>query len=163
MVANLHELELLPMLEHAADQLRGQAEQKQIELTTKLSSKLPTIFGDRDKLQAALVNLVGNAVKYTPEDGKVTLRCATDDRWIRIDVEDNGPGIPEDEQLKVFEKFFRGAATQESDQRGNGLGLAFSREIARLHGGEIELQSVVGEGSTFSMRLPVGGRSRSGI
>jgi signal transduction histidine kinase len=163
MTTNRHELEMLPMLEYAADQLRAQAEKKRITLTTKLSAKLPTIFGDRDKLQAALVNLVGNAVKYTPEEGQVTLRCATDDRWIRIDVEDNGPGIPEDEQSKVFDKFFRGAATQESDQRGNGLGLAFAREIARLHGGEIELQSVVNEGSTFSMRLPVGGRSRSGV
>ena len=65
MVANRHELALLPMLEYAADQLRGQAEQKQITLTTKLSAKLPTVFGDRDKLQAALVNLLGNAVKYT--------------------------------------------------------------------------------------------------
>ena len=163
MTTNRHELELLPMLEHTADQLRGQAEQKQMTLTTKLSAKLPTVFGDRDKLQAALVNLVGNAIKYTPEQGQVMLRCAADDRWIRIDVEDNGPGIPEDEQSKVFEKFFRGAATREMDHRGNGLGLAFAREIARLHGGDIELRSVDGEGSVFTMRLPVGGRSRSGI
>lgn len=163
MIANRHELELLPMLEYSADQLRAQAEQKQIALSTKLSAKLPTIFGDRDKLQAALVNLVGNAVKYTPDGGEVVLRCAADERWIRIDVEDNGTGIPEDEQEKVFEKFFRGAATQASDHRGNGLGLAFAREIARLHGGDIALQSIVGEGSTFTLRLPVGGRSRSGI
>jgi signal transduction histidine kinase len=163
MIVNRHELELLPMLEYSADQLRAQAEQKQIALTTKLSAKLPTIFGDRDKLQAALVNLVGNAVKYTPDGGEVVLRCSADDRWIRIDVRDNGPGIPEDEHEKVFEKFFRGAATQESDHRGNGLGLAFAREIARLHGGDIGLQSVIGEGSTFTMTLPVGGRSRSGV
>jgi signal transduction histidine kinase len=163
MVANRHELELLPMIEYAADQLRGQAEQKQTKLTTKLSAKLPTVFGDRDKLQAALVNLVGNAIKYTPEHGEVLLRCSADERWIRIDVEDNGPGIPEEEQSKVFDKFFRGAATRESDERGNGLGLAFAREIARLHGGDIELQSVVDEGSVFTLRLPVGGRSRSGI
>jgi len=163
MVPNRHELELLPMLEFVSDQLKGQAEQKQMTLSTNLSAKLPTVFGDRDKLQAAIVNLVGNAIKYTPEHGKVVVRCAADDRWIRIDVEDDGPGIPEDEQEKVFEKFFRGASTREMDQRGNGLGLAFAREIARLHGGDIELQSVVGEGSVFTMRLPVGGRSRSGI
>ncbi len=163
MVANRHELELLPMLEYTAEQLRGQAEQKQITLTANLSAKLPTVFGDRDKLQAAFVNLVGNAVKYTPEHGQVVLRCSADDRWIRIDVEDDGPGIPEDEQSKVFDKFYRGLATRESDQRGNGLGLAFAREIARLHGGDIELQSTPGEGSVFTLRLPVGGRSRSGI
>ncbi len=163
MVANRHELELLPMLEYSADQLRAQAVQKNVTLTTKLSAKLPTAFGDRDKLQAALVNLVGNAIKYTPDQGQVVLRCSADDRWIRIDVEDTGPGIPEDEQSKVFDKFFRGAATRESDERGNGLGLAFAREIARLHGGDVELSSVVGEGSVFTLRLPVGGRSRSGV
>ena len=163
MVTNRHELELLPMLEYSADQVRGQAEQKQTTLTTNLSAKLPTVFGDRDKLQAALVNLVGNAIKYTPEQGNVVLRCSSDERWIRIDVEDDGPGIPEEEHAKVFEKFYRGISTQESDHRGNGLGLAFAREIARLHGGDIELQSVVGEGSVFTMRLPVGGRSRSGV
>ncbi|MGB0595766.1 MAG: sensor histidine kinase [Rubripirellula sp.] len=163
MVPNRHELELLPMLENVSDQLRGQAEQKQIVLTSNLSAKLPTVFGDRDKLQAAIVNLVGNAIKYTPECGQVAIRCSADDRWIRIDVEDDGPGIPDSEHEKVFEKFFRGASTHGSDQRGNGLGLAFAREIARLHGGDIKLQSIVGEGSVFTMRMPVGGRSRSGL
>ncbi|MCG8650016.1 MAG: HAMP domain-containing histidine kinase, partial [Pirellulales bacterium] len=163
MTANRHELELLPMLEQTADQLQGQAQQKQMQLTTKLAAKLPTVFGDRDKLQAALVNLVGNAIKYTPAGGEVVLRCTAEERWVRIDVEDNGPGIPEDEQDKVFDKFYRGDATRDSEQRGNGLGLAFAREIARLHGGDIELQSTVGEGSIFTLRLPVGGQSRSGI
>ncbi|MGI9472785.1 MAG: ATP-binding protein [Rubripirellula sp.] len=163
MVANRHELELLPMLEYATEQVRGQAEQKQTTLTSNLSAKLPTVFGDRDKLQAALVNLVGNAIKYTPEHGNVVLRCSADERWIRIDVEDDGPGIPDEEHMKVFEKFYRGASTQETDHRGNGLGLAFAREIARLHGGDIELQSTVGDGSVFTLRLPVGGRSRSGV
>ncbi len=163
MTINRHELELLPMLEYAADQMRGQAEQKQMEMKTNLTAKLPTVLGDRDKLQAALVNLVGNAVKYTPVGGEVVLSCAAEDRWIRIDVRDNGPGIPEEEQAKVFEKFYRGHATRDSDQRGNGLGLAFSREIARLHGGDIEVQSTVGEGSTFTLRLPAEGQSRSGI
>lgn len=163
MVPNRHELELLPMLEQVTDQLKGQAEQKQITLATNLAVKLPTVLGDRDKLQAAIVNLVGNAIKYTPENGQVVVRCSADDRWIRIDIEDDGPGIPEDEQERVFEKFFRGAATRDADQRGNGLGLAFAREIARLHGGEIDLQSNIGDGSVFTMRLPIGGRSRSGV
>lgn len=163
MTVNRHELELLPMLEYAIDQVQGQADQKQIDLTTTLPAKLPTVLGDRDKLQAALVNLLGNAVKYTPDQGQVSLRCAAEARHVRIDIEDNGEGIPEEEQPKVFDKFFRGSATRDSDQRGNGLGLAFAREIARLHGGEIQLQSVLGEGSTFTLELPIGGQSRSGI
>lgn len=163
MVANRHDLALLPMLEYAADQVRGQAEQKQIELTTDLSAKLPMVLGDRDKLQAALVNLLGNAIKYTPKQGHVVLRCCADERWIRIDVDDDGPGIAEDEQAKVFEKFYRCACTRETDHRGNGLGLAFTKEIARLHGGDVELQSTPGEGSVFTLRLPVGSGTRSGI
>ena len=163
MVANRHELELSPMIASVADQLNAQAEQKQIALNVSLSAKLPTVVGDRDKLQAAIVNLVGNAIKYTTSGGQVSVRCSADERWIRVDVEDNGQGIAEEEQARVFEKFFRGAETRNSDQRGNGLGLAFAREIARLHGGDIELQSIVGEGSVFTMRLPVGGRSRSGV
>jgi signal transduction histidine kinase len=163
MTVNRHELEMIPMLEYAIDQLQGQADQKQIELKATLPAKLPIVIGDRDKLQAALVNLIGNAVKYTPDRGEVSLRCAAEERHVRIDIEDNGPGIPDDEQPQVFDKFFRGSATRDSDQRGNGLGLAFAREIARLHGGDIEVQSALGEGSTFTLKLPIGGQSRSGI
>lgn len=163
MTINRHELDMLPMIEYAADQVRGQAEQKQMELALNLSAKLPVVLGDRDKLQAALVNLVGNAIKYTPAHGQVILRCSAEDRWIRIDVEDNGPGIDDDEQNQVFDKFFRGSDTRDADTRGNGLGLAFAREIARLHGGDIKLESTLGEGSTFTLMLPIGGQSRSGI
>ena len=163
MVAHRRELEVLPILEEAAEQVRTQAEQKQIQMTTDLSAKLPTVYGDRDKLHAALVNLVGNAVKYTPDGGQVSVRCMAEDRWIRIEVEDNGIGIPEDEQERVFEKFYRCASAEQAGQRGNGLGLAFSHEVARLHGGEIQLLSRIGEGSTFTLRLPIGGQSRSGI
>ncbi|MFK8111807.1 MAG: sensor histidine kinase [Rubripirellula sp.] len=163
MVISRHELAFLPMLEYAADHVRAQADQKGISITKNLSAKLPTVMGDRDKLQAALANLVGNAVKYSHNDGEVTLRCLADEHWVRIDIQDNGPGIPDAEQTKVFEKFYRGSSIRESDQRGNGLGLAFAREIAKLHGGEIELQSTAGEGCVFTMRLPVGGKSRSGV
>ena len=163
MVANRLELEMLPLVEYAADQIASQATKKDQQLTKDFSPKLPTVFGDREKLQAALVNLVGNAVKYTPPGGKIAVRCRVQDNWIRIDVEDNGPGIADNEQGKVFDKFFRGSNVAETEQRGNGLGLAFTREVARMHGGEIELESKLGEGSTFTMRLPIGGQSRSGV
>ena len=163
MVAARHELDLHPMVQHVEEQVRGQAEQKRMNLIMDVPPKLPTIFGDRDKLQAALVNLVGNAIKYTPECGEVVVRCQAEDRWICVEVQDNGPGIPEEEQTRVFDKFYRCASAQQSEQRGNGMGLAFAREIARIHSGEIELTSKPGEGSTFRFRLPIGGQSRSGV
>jgi signal transduction histidine kinase len=163
LVANRHELEISPLIEYAADQVRSQAEQKQMTLSVKLAAKLPTVFGDRDKLQAALVNLAGNAVKYTPDAGEISLRCHTDGQWVLIEVEDNGPGIPEAEQSRVFDKFYRCTDTASNDPRGNGLGLAFVREVARLHDGEIQVESQLGEGSRFTLRLPAGGYSRSGV
>ena len=163
MVANRHELEMLPMVQYASDQMMAMAEKKQQQLITDFSPKLPTVFGDREKLQAALVNLVGNAVKYTPAGGEITVRSSVDESFVRVEVQDNGPGIAKDEQHKVFDKFFRGSNAVDSDERGNGLGLAFTREVVRMHGGDIDLQSELGEGSTFTMRLPIGGQSRSGI
>ena len=163
MTANLHELEVVPILEQIVDQTSGQAKQKQMTLKTQFAAKMPMILADRDKLQAAIVNLVGNAVKYTPEGGEVAVRCTSDDEMIWIAIEDNGPGIPSEEHEQVFEKFYRSAEVADSDHQGNGLGLAFAREIARLHGGDIGLESNVGQGSTFTMRVPVSGHSRSGI
>ncbi|TWU59890.1 Sensor histidine kinase YycG [Rubripirellula tenax] len=154
MVVNRHQLDVLPLVTYAAEQLTAQAEQKSIAIVTRVLAKSPVVYGDRDKLLATLVNLLGNAIKYTPDGGEVVLRVASDERWIRIDIEDNGPGIPEDEQPKVFDKFYRCVATRESTERGNGLGLAFAREVARLHGGDLDLRSTLGEGSVFTLRLP---------
>ena len=163
MVAVRNELEMLPMVQYAWDQMTATAEKKSQKLMPDFAAKLPTVLGDRDKLQAALVNLVGNAVKYTPDGGEIIVRCGCDDEWIRVAVQDNGPGIAAEEHSKVFEKFYRGSNTIDLDERGNGLGLAFTREVARMHGGDIDLESTEGEGSTFTMRLPIGGQSRSGI
>ena len=161
MIAHRHELEILPITKYAADHVKAQAEQKGQRLITDFSPKLPTVMGDRDKLQAALVNMVGNAVKYTPPGGEINIRCFVEEERIRIDVQDNGPGIEEEEQEKVFQQFYRGRLAVDSDERGNGIGLPFAREVARIHGGDLLLESRPGEGSIFTMLLPIGGESRS--
>ena len=102
-------------------------------------------------------------MKYTDDGGEIIVRCSADDDWIRIEVQDNGPGIAEEEHERVFEKFFRGSTPDTESLRGNGLGLAFTREVARMHGGDIDLRSSPGEGSVFTLRLPIGGQSRSGV
>jgi signal transduction histidine kinase len=163
MVINRLQLEILPILEETFEHSRKPAELKEIQLQQHFPAKFPTVMGDRDKLQAVLVNLVGNAIKYTPNGGEVTVSCRNDDQWLYIEVADNGPGIPSEEQERVFEKFFRGSNALDSSEPGNGLGLAFAREVARMHGGDISLESTVGSGSVFTLHLPISGESRSGI
>lgn len=163
MVPHRQELAVLPLVEFAMDQLAAQAKQKRQELVSDFPARLPGVFGDQDKLQAAMVNLIGNAVKYTPADGEIVVRLHADEHWIRMDVIDNGPGIAPEEQTQVFEKFYRGSSVINTDLRGSGLGLAFTREVARMHGGDIDLETTLGEGCIFTMRLPTGGQSRSGI
>lgn len=173
MVLDARELNLHSLLDAVDHQVRGQAEQKGIELRVQVSPKLPTVFGDRDKLQAALINLMGNAVKYTPEGGHVTMLCQSvqgdgggtepaDSGCIWIEVIDDGPGIQVDDQAKVFEKFYRCESTSAAHQ-GSGLGLALAREVARLHDGDIELTSVPGQGCRFMMKLPARGEAQSGL
>jgi two-component system, OmpR family, phosphate regulon sensor histidine kinase PhoR len=130
---------------------------------TEISPKLPPVRGDRDKLSAVVVNLLGNAIKYTPDGGSIQIRATADDQFIRVEVRDNGLGIAEHEIPRIFDQFFRGNNPDVVAETGNGLGLSFAREVARLHQGEIDVQSRLGEGSIFILKLPVGGEAKSGL
>ncbi len=111
--------------------------------------------GDRDNLQHLLLNLADNAIKYTPEGGTISLGLWTDDGWARIEVTDNGPGIPETDREAVFERFFRTPEARQTERNGSGLGLAIVKSIAEAHGGRVEVFSRVGTGSTFRVWLPL--------
>ena len=112
------------------------------------------VRADPDKLQQVLLNLLANAVKFTHEGGRITLRCETDVDRVRVMLSDDGPGIPADKQEAVFEPFVQLERSLSRPVEGTGLGLAISRELARAMGGEITLESVVGRGSTFTVHLP---------
>jgi len=119
----------------------------------------PMVLGDQGALMEALDQLVCNAIQYTPQGGKVTLRVATAEReeqtWGTVAVSDTGIGIPEDELPHVFERFFRGEEPRRRQVSGTGLGLALVQQIVSLHGGQITVESRVGEGSTFTVWLPL--------
>jgi len=102
-----------------------------------------------------LVNLLGNAVKYTMPGGRVTLRVNVSDQNIEISIEDSGVGIAESEVPRVFEKFFRSNDARVQEQTGTGLGLALAQEVVRLHGGRIAVESELNKGSTFHVILPM--------
>ncbi len=120
-----------------------------------LSEKLGKAYLDKDKFSAMLVNLLGNASKYTPEKGTVKLQAKLTAGVLSAVVEDTGVGISEEELPKVFEKFFRSSDPRVQAEPGTGLGLALAREIVRLHGGELSLTSQLDEGTQFTVTLPL--------
>lgn len=133
----------------------AQASEKSIELVFDLPPKFPVITADRDRLGQALHNLIGNAIKYTPPGGKVTVQVETPQGGgMDIAVIDTGIGIDPDECERIFERFYRADDRRIAHVTGSGLGLALAREIARLHGGEISVSSQINEGSTFTLHLP---------
>jgi PAS domain S-box-containing protein len=114
------------------------------------------LVGDRERVRQILLNLVSNAIKFTPEGGWVRLRCVPDGEWIELQVCDNGPGIAADKQRRIFDPFVQVDRRLSRPQEGVGLGLAISRDLARAMQCELSVESVPDTGSTFTLRLPRG-------
>ncbi len=147
---------LLDILERVTGGLQLQAGQKRIVLKVVVPKDMPhAIEADQALLQQAIYNLVENAIKYTPEDGRVTLRPQLQDNSIVFAVEDNGIGVDPEDLPRLFEKFYRGRQREARAQHGSGLGLAIVRSIAESHGGRVWLESKPGEGSTFYLQIPL--------
>lgn len=140
----------------------AQANEKSLELVFDLPPKLPAIRGDRDRLGQALHNLVGNALKYTPPGGKVTVRVEMPEAGgLVVRVIDTGIGIDPDECERIFDRFYRANDRRIAHVTGSGLGLALAREIARLHGGDITVESKLDQGSEFVLTLPASEETRT--
>jgi two-component system OmpR family sensor kinase len=149
-------LDLASLLRAVADQVRPLAEARELTLHLQVPDSLP-LNGDPDKLIRLFLNLLDNAVKYTPAGGQVTLRATADGRRppaVSVQVTDTGPGIPRDQLEHIFERFYRADESRSRAAGGSGLGLAIARWIAEAHGGRIEVHSEPGHGSTFSVWLP---------
>lgn len=125
-----------------------------IRLVTERLDELPDSVFDPAKVEIVAANLISNAVKFTPEGGRVVVRAEARDGRIGFEVEDDGPGIPEDQLEKIFERFHQVDSSLSRGQGGAGLGLALARELARLHGGDVTVSSRLGRGSTFRVELP---------
>jgi PAS domain S-box-containing protein len=134
---------------------KPQAAEKSLALTFDLPPKFPVLQADRDKLMVVLHNLLGNALKYTPAGGKVSVAVRADASRLAVDFSDTGIGISPTEQSRLFTKFYRAKDPRVEQITGSGLGLALAREIARLHGGDVTLQSELDKGSTFTLTLPL--------
>jgi two-component system sensor histidine kinase/response regulator len=126
---------------------------KEILLETHVPDNLPNIIGDEEGLLRVFTNIIGNATKYTPEGGKITISAQSEESYITVSISDTGSGIPHDKLPFIFEPFFRVKGKDER-HRGSGLGLTFCKKIMESHGGEIWATSKEGEGTTFVLKFP---------
>ncbi|MCL5290431.1 MAG: ATP-binding protein, partial [Firmicutes bacterium] len=117
--------------------------------------KIPPIQADPDLLTQVLINLIDNAVSYTPPGGEITLLVSEEGGEMKVDVRDNGIGIPPESLTRLFERFYRVDKARSREQGGTGLGLSIVKHIIEAHGGAVQVSSKVGEGSTFSFTLPL--------
>lgn len=148
---NVQEIDLAEVTCQATDLFQPVAEEKKIVLRSEISP-VPPILGDLRKIQRALANLIDNALKYTDPGGEVAVSLSRDDGLVRIAVRDTGIGISDEERSRIFDRFYRGGRSRT--QPGNGLGLSLAWSVARVHGGEITVDSSPGNGSTFTLILP---------
>ncbi|NCQ60024.1 MAG: hypothetical protein GW913_05040 [Myxococcales bacterium] len=144
------------LLANVEGSVRWMVEAKSIELSVDRDESLSSLFTDRGKLSQVLLNLLVNAVKFTEEGGRITLRAMRRDDEVVFEVEDTGIGIPEDELASIFEAFYQVDGSDERSQGGVGLGLTIVDRMLDLLDGEFEIESRVGEGSTFRVVLPEG-------
>ncbi|HET6881568.1 MAG TPA: ATP-binding protein [Pirellulales bacterium] len=143
------------LLRETIENVRPQMTQKEITLDAHLPDKLPELVVDKDKISVALVNLLGNAAKYTPHGGRVILSVEVRNGQILVHVEDTGIGISVEDLPKLFDKFYRSSDPRVQEITGSGLGLSLTHEIVRLHGGKLTVQSELDKGSKFTMTLPL--------
>jgi len=137
------------------DSLSGIIKRKNIKFTLKKPAKIPSVYMDKQKIELVLQNLLENAVKYTPEYGKIEMGIELGDKLLRVRVEDNGVGIPDKDQEKLFSKFFRADNVIRMQTEGSGLGLFIAKNIIKKHGGEISCVSREGKGTKFVFTLPI--------
>ena len=153
---NFEEVDLAEVVTRAVDVYRYRLEREGMELTLSVEPDLPTAVIDERAVELALVNLMDNAIKYAKEGGKIAVELRMRGaRTMELRFSDRGPGIPKEEQRRIFERFVRGKGARESQVRGSGIGLALVQHIARSHGGQVWVESRAGEGSTFFFTIPV--------
>lgn len=154
----LETVDLAGVAREAADATSQVFHEGNVDLAIEIGANEAPVKGDRDRLIQLVINLLSNAAKFCPpEHGRVRLRLDADDQWVRLQVQDNGPGIPAAERERIFEKFHQVAQPRAGKPQGSGLGLSISRRIAELHWGYIGVESEPGEGACFIVTLPRAG------
>jgi two-component system NtrC family sensor kinase len=151
MEPRLDDVEVNQVLEQTIDILANHASINDIEIHKNFAERLPVIASDQAQLQQVFMNLINNAIDAIGKDGTIDVRTQLDKGWIRVIIEDDGPGIPEPVQKKIFDPFF----TTKPNGKGTGLGLSISYTIIEKMGGRITVDSTLGKGTIFTVSLPL--------
>jgi len=146
-------VQLNHLIREVGQQQMGDLQKKNVSLSVDLDDRLPEIMGDEAQLDRVLWNLVGNAVKFAPRGGKITVTSRLENRHVCVSIKDTGKGIPRDEVPLLFSEFRRLSGTAKIE--GTGLGLFIVKTIVEAHGGTVDVESQEGQGSTFTIRFPV--------
>jgi len=151
---NKSQFNLEVMVEEAVKKMEMAAKQKGQNITLEKLSPIPAFDGDKDRIEQVVLNIVSNAIKYTPDKGTIKVIMDYVDGTVRIIVNDNGIGIPEKDLSRIFERFYRVDKARSRELGGTGLGLSIARQIIEAHEGKISIDSVQGEGTTVTIQFP---------
>ena len=153
---NIEEFDFRQSVRHLCEVMRSDLEAHGHKITFGSDRELPMITADRQRIEQVVINIMSNAIKYTPEGGHIDIRMTksrTDK--VQLRVTDNGVGIPEEDMAHLFERFYRVEKSRTQDAGGTGLGLAIAKEITEAHGGRITVESKPGVGTSVLLELPV--------
>lgn len=154
MTINPRPIESEPILQEAVNSLQSWAQSKQIRLTFEPSGILPIIFADPDRITQIVVNLISNAIKFTPKGGNIKVHTKSSGNYLTVNITDSGQGISKENQQKLFNKFFQLAQKEKMDTPGTGLGLHIAKTFIELQNGQMGIESEEGKGSTFFFTIP---------
>ncbi|MCA9892891.1 MAG: HAMP domain-containing protein [Anaerolineae bacterium] len=155
MTLNLREVDVTHLIQELHETFQASAKQKHIDLTVHIQHVLPTLTIDPDRIRQVLRNLLANALRHTPENGKITIHASRTSEEVLIEVEDTGEGIADDQLSHIFERFYRTDASRSRDMGGTGLGLAICKSLVELHNGAITARNSAQHGAIFQVTLPI--------
>ncbi len=152
---NMKEIDIEKIVNDCIYKMDISLKQKEQSVALEVSGKIPPIIGDKDRIEQVIINIISNSIKYTHEKGEITVKLSKDNEYISIKVKDNGIGVPKEDKVRLFERFYRVDKARSRAMGGTGLGLSIAKQIVVAHKGSINLESVYGKGTEVTIKLPL--------